>query len=665
MSLILLAILVIMAGGLAALVGCRHSSLATALGAGSAVFGGVLGAVGSVWSLLSPAGPPAAVDAPWNAMLGGSLSLGADGLSSFFLILVFGLSALAALYGTEYLRAWRGRKNLGLSWFFYNTLVVSMALVCLARNGYLFLVAWEAMALSSYFLVLFEDERPEVPRAGWTYLVASHLGTALLLVLFLMMAGQGGSLDFTNFADFASHGGPALSIAFVLAVIGFGTKAGFMPVHVWLPEAHPAAPSHVSALMSGVMIKMGIYGLVRTLTFLGTPEPWWGWTLVSIGAVSGVLGVLFALAQHDLKRLLAYHSVENIGIITLGLGVGLVGWSMGSPAVAALGLAGGLLHVANHAVFKSLLFLGAGAVKHAAHTLEIDSLGGLGRRMPWTAITFLVASAAISGLPPLNGFVSEFLVYLASYRSVADQPLLLGAAGVVAIAALALIGGLAAACFAKAFGIIFLGEPRSDHGREAREVGLAMRLPMIILAAACVAGGLAGPLLVVALGPVVTTMTGLPADAVADGLAAGSGSLGYIVAAAAVFFVLVAGLALVRRLLLAGRSVEEAGTWDCGYVAPTARMQYTASSFAQPIVRMFRAVLRPKRHFKQPVGLLPGASDFETKTPDMFSENVWRPVFGYASGAMARMRQLQHGRVQMYVLYLVLALLALLLWRLR
>jgi hydrogenase-4 component B len=653
-----------MAGGLAALACCQRSSLATALGAGSAVIGGSIGAVGAITSLVSAAKPEAA-DAEWNAMLGGSLALGADGLSSFFLVLVFSLSALAALYGSEYLRSYRGSKNLGLSWFFYSVLVVSMALVCLARNGLLFLVAWEAMALSSYFLVLFENERPGVIHAGWTYLVASHLGTALLLVLFVMMAGPDGSLDFSNFAAFASHGGPVLSIAFVLAVIGFGTKAGFMPVHVWLPEAHPAAPSHVSALMSGIMIKMGIYGIVRTVTFLGTPEPWWGWTLVGIGAVSGVLGVLFAIAQHDLKRLLAYHSVENIGIIALGLGIGLVGWSAGSPAVAALGLAGGLLHVANHAVFKSLLFFGAGAVKHATHTLEIDSLGGLGRRMPWTALTFLVASAAISGLPPLNGFVSEFLVYLASYRSMTEQPLIVGAAGIVVIAALALIGGLAAACFAKAFGIIFLGEPRSEHGREAREVGPAMRLPMIVLAVACILGGLSGPYLLSAMAPIIAPMTGLPADAMAAGLAQGTQSLWYIVAAAGGFFVLVAGLALVRRLLLAGRTVEEVGTWDCGYSAPTARMQYTASSFAQPIVRMFRTVLRPKRHFKPPVGLLPGASDFETKTPDMFSENVWRPAFAYTSSVLSRLRQLQHGHVQLYVLYLVLALLALLLWRLR
>jgi NADH:ubiquinone oxidoreductase subunit 5 (subunit L)/multisubunit Na+/H+ antiporter MnhA subunit len=435
-------------------------------------------------------------------------------------------------------------------------------------------------------------------------------------------------------------------------------------MHIWLPEAHPVAPSHVSALMSGVMIKTGIYGLLRTITFLGTPEPWWGWTLIAVGAASGVLGVLFALAQHDLKRLLAYHSVENIGIIALGLGVGLLGWSMGSPVVAALGLAGGLLHVANHAMFKGLLFFGAGAVQHATHTLEIDHLGGLLKRMPWTAAAFLVGSTAICGLPPLNGFVSEFLVYLASYRSVANLALPIAAAGLVAIAALALIGGLAVACFTKAFGVIFLGEPRSQYVAGAKEVGAPMRIAMAVLAAGCIVGGLGGPVLIGAMGPVIAAITRMPEADLGDGLAAGTGSLVYITVAAAAFFVIVGGLVLVRRWLLAGRSVEQAGTWDCGYVAPTARMQYTASSFAQPIVRMFRFLLRPKRQFTPPEGLLPDASAFSTRTPDVFRETVWRPMFAGVGGILSRFRGLQQGRLQLYVLYLVLTLIILLVWKL-
>ena len=289
-------------------------------------------------------------------------------------------------------------------------------------------------------------------------------------------AGRGsGGLDFNQLGGLT----PELAgLCFVLAVIGFGAKAGILPFHVWLPEAHPAAPSHVSALMSGVMIKTGIYGILRILTFLGPLPAWWGCALICIGLFSGVIGVLFALAQHDLKRLLAYHSVENIGIIVMGLGIGLFGISTGSPALAVLGFAGGILHVANHALFKGLLFLGAGSVIHGAHTHEIDHLGGLLKRMPWTALTFLIGSIAISGLPPLNGFVSEFLIYVGAFdgalpaKGVSAVPLL------AVIAGLALIGGLATACFTKAFGIVFLGEPRSDHPARARESGMGMILQL-------------------------------------------------------------------------------------------------------------------------------------------------------------------------------------------
>ena len=278
----------------------------------------------------------------------------------------------------------------------------------------------------------------------------------------------------------------------MLALVGFGTKAGFIPLHVWLPEAHPAAPSHVSAVMSAVMIKTGIYGLVRVMMLLGAPQAWWGWVLCGIGLSSGVIGVLLALAQHDLKRLLAYHSVENIGIIALGLGVGTLGLCAGLPAVAVMGFAGALLHVLNHALFKGLLFLAAGNVVHSAHTREIDHLGGLLRRMPRTGAIFLIGAAAISGLPPLNGFISEFLIYLASFKGAVTLEGANSVPMLATIAGLALIGGLAAACFTKAFGIVFLGQPRSEHAEQAHEVGLAMVMPGVVLAAACILIGLLG-----------------------------------------------------------------------------------------------------------------------------------------------------------------------------
>ncbi|MBE0602242.1 MAG: hypothetical protein IH611_01255 [Deltaproteobacteria bacterium] len=664
MSLILLALISLLAGGLASLVPQKRCGLVNALGAGFCIGACAMGFAGAM-ILLAGGGPGPSWTLPWNTPLGGSFTIAADGLTSFFLLLIFGISPLCALYGAQYLTAWNGRKNTGPSWFFFNMLVASMAMVCLARNALLFLIAWEAMSLASYFLVMFESERSEVRKAGWTYMVATQLGTVCLLALFVLMAGQSGSLEFADFEGFGGSGGTTVGIAFLLALVGFGTKAGLMPMHIWLPEAHPAAPSHVSALMSGIMIKTGIYGLLRILTYLGAPEMWWGWTLVAMGLLSGVLGVLFALAQHDLKRLLAYHSVENIGIITLGLGIGLLGRSVGNTSVAALAFAGGLLHVANHALFKGLLFMGAGSVQHGAHTLDIDRLGGLSRDMKWTAATFLVGSAAICGLPPLNGFVSEFLVYLASYKSASAATTSLAVPGLLVIAGLALIGGLAAACFSKAFGIIFLGEPRGDEARAAHECGPLMRTSMIILAAACVLGGLAGPLLVGGMGSVIASASMIPEADIADGLRAGAGSLRSVTVAGLGILLLAGALAGLRRWLLAGREAGVEGTWDCGYWKPTARMQYTASSYAQPIVRMFRFLRLSRRQFIRPAGLLPSESEFATRTPDMFKENLWRPAFAGIGSLLSRVRPLQHGRIQIYVLYVVLTLLALLLWRLR
>src|SRR5436309_904152 len=369
MTLLLLALFIFLLAGLTALVAGSSARWSTIVGAGGAMIGSLIGLIPTI-SVLRGA-PSPVVRLPWEVPYG-SFFIALDALSAFFLLPIFVLSAVAAVYGSEYLQAYREKKSLGASWCFFNLLIASMALVVIARNGVLFLVAWEVMALASFFLVTFEDEHESVREAGWIYLVATHLGTVFLLALFILLGREHGSLDFDRFT--ASAGS---SVVFLLAVIGFGAKAGFMPLHVWLPEAHPAAPTHVSALMSGVMIKTGIYGIVRMLGFLGPPAPWWGWVLIGAGAVSGITGVLFALAQHDLKRLLAYSSVENIGIITMGLGVGVLGLSSGTPWLAALGFVGALLHVLNHAIFKGLLFLGAGAVLTATGTRDMERLGGL------------------------------------------------------------------------------------------------------------------------------------------------------------------------------------------------------------------------------------------------------------------------------------------------
>jgi len=654
LTLLLLAIAVLLGSAVAAL-GLRRFPRASALaGALGAVAGCTLGAVAAV---------PAAVGVssgdlmlPWSVPYG-SLHLGLDPLSGFFLVPIFFLSAVGAVYGLGYLRPEPGRSRAG-AWFFFNVLVASMVVVVAARNGVLFLLAWELMALSSYFLVI-EDlvtvrgESPGVRDAGIVYLIATHLGTAFLLAMFLLLGGSG-SLEFDTLR--AAGGAAPAGLLFVFALVGFGSKAGFVPFHVWLPEAHPVAPSHVSAVMSGVMIKTGIYGLLRVLGFLGAPAAWWGWTLIGVGLLSGVLGVLFALAQHDLKRLLAYHSVENIGIIGLGLGVGLLGQQAGLPVVAALGYAGALLHVVNHALFKGLLFLAAGAVAHGAGTLHIEELGGLQKRMPWTASLFLVGAAAISGLPPLNGFVSELCIYLAAFGGAIAPGRAMAPAAALAVAGLALIGGLAVACFTKAFGVVFLGEARHDRVRDSHEVGLLMRTAMIVLAVACGAVALGAWAVVPHLALLIEQVARQDVSAPLHDL---SRTLGFVALASASVLLLAGLVAALRRALLRGREIGIAPTWGCGYVAPNARMQYTASSYGEPLTRLFTMLLRPRVERKLPVGLFPRSGSYETHTDDQARVLLFAPVYRLLLWVAARARLVQAGRVQVYVLYIAITLMVL------
>ncbi|MEN6408028.1 MAG: proton-conducting transporter membrane subunit [Thermoguttaceae bacterium] len=661
------ALALLLAGSLAALFVGRSPKLACWTGAAGAWAGGAAALVSSLDVLIT--GRTQSLRMAWSVPYA-SANMELDALSAVFAATIAVVTMFASLYGSQYLQGRTDRKNLGPSWFFYNLLTASMLLVVVARNGVLFLVSWELMSLFSFFLVMQDGGREDVRRAGWTYLVAMHLGTAFLLAMFVLLGREAGSLDFDRLSTSAASPG----LFFVLALIGFGTKAGLVPMHVWLPEAHPAAPSHVSAVMSGVMIKTGIYGLMRMLSLIGPPEPWWGWTLVAVGVASGVLGVLYALAQHDLKRLLAYHSVENVGIIAMGLGVGVLGVCSGNPVMATLGLTGSLLHVVNHAVFKSLLFLGAGSVLHATGTGELDRLGGLWRRMPSTGASFLIGAAAISGLPPLNGFVSEFLIYLGAASGLGNSSGVL--LGVSVLGGLALIGGLAAACFTKAFGITFLGEPRSREAAEAHESGAAMRWSMNGLAALCFLIAMAAPIWPTALRPAVATIASgarwgetenslppAPSFVACPGRVA-TGPLVGVLFGCCTLIGLVVVVAAGRKLLLRGRRVESGVTWDCGYVAPTPRMQYTASSFARPLVLLFRVLLQPRDDIHPPQGLFPRHAALHTHAPDWFRRRVYEPLFWGVGWAASKLRWLQEGRIQIYVLYIALTMLALLIWKL-
>jgi hydrogenase-4 component B len=583
--------------------------------------------------------------------------VGLDALSAFFLVPIFLVGGLAAIYGLGYWpqskKPRTGRRLL----FFYGLMVAGLALLVIARHALSFLLGWEAMALSGFFLVGIEHEREESRKAGFVYLVATHLGTLTLFALFAFWRSATGSFELTPAAGL---GLGAMNTIFILSLLAFGLKAGMMPLHFWLPGAHAAAPSHVSAMLSGVVLKMGIYGLLRMLSLLPGMPAFWGASVLALGAVSGLLGVAFALAQHDIKRLLAYHSVENIGIILMGLGLAMLGRSGGRPELLALGLAGCLLHVWNHSLFKSLLFLGAGSVVHATGTRQIDALGGLAKRMPWTALLFLAGAVAICGLPPLNGFVSELFVYLGLFRG-----LLRGGAGAsmaaLAVPVLAMIGALALACFVKVFGAVFLGSARGEEALRAREVPATMLLPMALLAALCAFIGLAPFLLPPVLDSVIG---GWGAGGAAWGMGApslgGLAPLGELGLMSAALLGAVLALALGLSRARAGREARSAPTWDCGYARPTSRMQYTASSFARGLVRMFAWALRPEPEPGRLAGYYPKASNLDGEVEEVVLERTLVPAARRVEALSKWLRRFQQGLTQQYILYVLAALAVLL-----
>lgn len=589
---------------------------------------------------------------------GGRMALRVDAISAMFVLPIAALSTLGAWYGLEYwpqrAHPFNGRKLRA----FYGVVTAGLLLLVVARNAVLFLVGWELMALAAFMLVTTEDEKSNVRQVGFIYLVATRAGTLCLFAMFGLLAAASGTLDMAGWSSALAS--PLGNAIFLLALLGFGLKAGIMPLHVWLPGAHANAPSHISALMSGVLIKSGIYGLVRLTSLCEAPPLWWGYVLLGAGVISGMLGVGFAIGQHDLKRLLAYHSVENIGIICLGLGVAVLGRSLGHPELIALGIAGALLHVWNHALFKALLFLAAGAVIHATHTREIDRLGGLAQRMPLTSFAFLSGSAAICGLPPLNGLISEILIYLGLVRTGVE-----GASawlvGALAAPALAFIGGLALACFTKVFGSVFLGIPRSSHVEHARESGPAMLLPMAILVGACLLIGLGAPLVAPILNAAVIAWSGSTAR-VPPGVEQLAPLLWVSTLSAALLLVLMLMAARFVLRLRALRGASAVGTWDCGYTMPTVRMQYTSSSFAAMLVAILGWALRPSVQASRQEGPFPVSAMFSSHVPDTVLDRVLLPSFARLGRWLERLRMIQRGNVHLYILYILGVLVVLLLW---
>lgn len=651
MDVVLVALLILILSGTAALALSRWPRAATAWGAGGAVLGCAVALVPTLRVLLGARAESLRV--AWDASHG-DFQVEIDALSSFFLLPVFGLSALAAIYGGNYLLAYRWQKSLGPPWFCFNLFVAGMAAVAIARTALLFLMAWEVMSLAAYGLVTFEHERADVRKAGWVYLVATHLGVAFLFLAFLLLGGNAGSLEFEAFRTVRPPTAGLAGLIFLLALIGFGAKVGLVPFHVWLPEAHPAAPSHVSALMSGVMIKMGFYGILRVLTFLGPPAAWWGTTLAGLGLLTGLMGVALAVQQRDVKRVLAYSSIENVGLIAVGLGVGLWAAARQLPLVAALGFVAGLLHLWNHALMKGLMFFAAGSVLHATHSQDIERLGGLMKRMPWTGGSMLAGALALAALPPLNGFVSEWLIYLGLLKcglavsGGSSLPAFFG------VGLLALIGSLAVVALVRLTGIVLLGSPRSESAGHARESSPWMLGPMVLLVFLCVAGGIFPQAVIGWMSSTLEQLLGLeiwrafaelePSEAPLSAVGRVNGA-----ALAAIAAGVLGLLAWSRRAV-----VSQAATWGCGYIMPTVRMQYTGCSFAEMIAeQLLPQFLRAHVARRAPRGLFPAPSDFRCDSPDPVSEKLYEPFFRRTAALFSGLRILQQGKLHMYLVYIL------------
>ncbi len=607
--------------------------------------------------------PAAICTFPLSSLFGFLFS--GDAISGFFVIVISILAFSVSVYSIGYTR---GAEHGGFSGFLFNLFILSMYAVVTSGNVITFLISWETMSIVSYFLVT-ADRDGESSRAGLVYAVMTHIGTAFLVAAFLVLYRYTGHMDFAGMkASAAGLPDTVQSVVFLCLLVGFGTKAGIVPLHTWLPRAHPAAPSNISSLMSGVMIKTGIYGMVRMMMdVLGQGGEWWGIALIVVGAVSSVLGVLYALMEHDIKRLLAYHSVENIGIILLGIGASMMFRSSGLDTLAAIALIAGLYHTLNHALFKGLLFLGAGSVMHATHTKNMEDMGGLLKAMPYTGLFFLIGSVSICALPPFNGFVSEWLTFQSLLLGFSSPSIASKIISPLGGAALALTGALAAACFVKAFGISFLGSPRSSHAEEVRESSPSMIIGMAFLALLCLVFGLFPGLVITALSPSVFSLTG------AQGIAAGSIFLpvaetaSSLSPAATLIAALAAALAVVLFLFAVGgrRKTTYRDSWDCGMVGLTPRMQYSATAFTKPIRMIFKRIYLPKRELSVSYTLKPffvKSIRYSGEITPFFERYLYEPATGLIHRIAGKVRLLQSGSLHLYLGYILLTLIVLLIF---
>ena len=592
----------------------------------------------------------------------GDIPIRIDALSGWFILVVNLVFVTGGFYGLFYMKAYREQHN-NLTLHSIAMLIQHAAIVsiCVIQNSFVFLIAWEILAIASFLLIIFDHEHIATIKAGINYLIQAHFSIIFLMLGFIWVANKTGSYDFEAITAYtASLPGPASLLLFIVFFIAFAIKAGFVPFHTWLPYAHPAAPSHVSGMMSGVIIKIGIFGILRMLLVIKTDFVTVGYIILITSLISGLYGVMLAIIQHNLKKLLAYHSIENIGIIGIGIGIGSIGIGNGNQVLATLGFAGALLHTLNHALFKSLLFYAAGNVYQATHTMDIEKLGGLLKKMPQTAILFLIAAIAISGIPPFNGFISEFIIYTGLYNWLLDATLLSLLAAIFSTAGLALIGGLAMLCFTKAFGVVFLGTERQKLPDSCREVPFLQLIPMYALAAIIIIIGLFPMGFINLLSQPVNLFTASFSTQVNLVPANAFKALQPISLAAWIFILLVFSLFMLRKYILSHRRVETGPTWGCGYTAPTSKQQYTAGSFVRTYSKLFAPFLLIGKHEEEIKGIFPSEGKYHTHPYDEVEKWLIDSPLKANKSFMGRFTFLNNGKLQIYILYGVIFVLAVL-----
>ncbi len=585
----------------------------------------------------------------------GNVPLRIDALSAWFMLIINLTCINGALYGIGYMKSYSEQKaNLSLHWILFLIFQSSMLWVCMLQHSLAFLIAWELMSLSSFLLVIFEHSNKQTLRAGMNYLVQMHIGVVFLTIAFLWVYFSEGSCDFYSIGIFFNANSNFW--LFLLFFIGFGIKAGFIPLHSWLPHAHPAAPSHISGVMSGVIVKLGIYGIIRVALMLKNDLMLIGESLLILSIITGVYGILNAAVHRDLKKMLAYCTIENIGIIGAGIGLALIGMGLNNPLLLVIGLSGALLHTLNHSLFKSLLFFSAGSVYQQTHTRDMEKLGGLVHKMPQTAVLFLIGALAIGGLPPFNGFVSEFLIYMGFLNGIKTMGLFHSVLMILSLSGLAIIGGLSLLTFTKSFGILFLGNLREEFHHTPTEVSLIMRIPQFLIILIMLSIGLFPQfyfsVLLCIINSVVPSIQRSDVS-IFQSMVPTISLIAEVGKYSLMFLILLILVFLIRNLFTRNRVAQLNTTWGCGYVAPYSKMQFTGKSFSKTLGKLLWFIVTEKKKYTElaPHEIFPQTRSHTSHYIDFFENNIIYRFTNRLLFSLNYFQFIQNGKIQMYVLY--------------